>query len=115
MTKHFLSSHTKLITDYYTSDFTTNMPTSHLKSSHEISCSQKHSVSWVILLKENIQQYLQYEHQCAADMMLFSHSIKQHRNQQLHCSTDTAGCSTECMILKNIKQLSKRKNSSWKS
>lgn len=25
MTKHFLSSHTKLITDYYTSDFTTNI------------------------------------------------------------------------------------------
>jgi len=38
--------------------------------------------------------------------MLFSQGIKQHRNQR-HCSTETAGC-------KNIKQLSKRKNSSWK-
>jgi hypothetical protein len=69
----------------------------------------------VILLKENVQQYLQYQHQCAADTMLFSQGIKQHRNQQLHCSRETAGCSPECMILKNIKQLPKKKNSSWKS
>lgn len=59
-------------------------------------------------------RYLQYQHLCAADM-LFSQGIKQHRNQQLHFSTETAGFSTEGMILKNIKQLSKRKNSSWKS
>ena len=49
--------------------------------------------------------------------MLISQGKKNHakRNQQLHCGTDIACSSTECMTLKNIKQLSKRQNSSWKN
>lgn len=40
---------------------------------------------------------------------------KNERNQQLHCDTQIACSSTECMTLKNIKQLSTRQNSSWKN
>jgi len=45
-------------------------------------CSQNYSVSWVSLLNENVQQYLQYQHQCAADTMLISQDKK--HAQKLH-------------------------------
>lgn len=71
MTEHYLSSHTKLNTDF---TLLISLPICrHLIWSqiHETSCSQ-YAVSGVILLKENAPQYLQYQHQCAADMMLIS-------------------------------------------